>query len=182
MLPLTLVVSALSLLSSQLVSAQDSVPPAVVTPAAPGLKFLYTAFVLCTPDIAAGQGPGPAGIRKTIPIVGGNVTGPLINGNIADVGADWGMVDPLTGVFSADTRYNVVTDDGAVIFLRTSGPTIGSNLHLRVQFETGSEKYYWLNEIITIGVLTPISVTAEELVLRIDTWHFADEPESSSFA
>ncbi|KAF1813796.1 hypothetical protein P152DRAFT_472611 [Eremomyces bilateralis CBS 781.70] len=181
MLALTLVVSALSLLSSQLVSAQDSVPAAVATPAAPELKFLYTAYVLCTPDIA-GQGQGPAGTRKTIPIVGGNVTGPLINGDIADVGADWGTVDPVSGVFSADTRYNIVTDDGAVIFLRTSGPTVGNTLHLRVQLETGSEKYYWLNEIIAIGVLTPISITAEGSVLRIDTWHFADEPETSSFA
>ncbi|KAF1814733.1 hypothetical protein P152DRAFT_369307, partial [Eremomyces bilateralis CBS 781.70] len=115
-------------------------------PPAPRLKFLYTAFVECTANIAGEK--GPAGVRSTIPIVGGNVTGPLIKGKIADVGADWGTTDPQTGVFSADTRYNVITDDGAVIFLRTSGPQISGKLHLRVQLETGSKKYYWLNNII----------------------------------
>ena len=34
------------------------------------------------------QGPCPAGVRRIIPIIGGQVVGPLINGRILDVGAD----------------------------------------------------------------------------------------------
>lgn len=70
-------------------------------------------------------------------------------GKILDVGADWGLVDPKTNIFSADTRYNLRTDDGENIFVQTSGPTAPQGgLHLRLVFETGSRKYYWLNNII----------------------------------
>lgn len=66
-----------------------------------------------------------------------------------NVGADWGRVDPRTNIFSADTRYNLRTDDGADIFIRTSGPQVpDGHLHLRLVFETGSPKYYWLNNIV----------------------------------
>lgn len=70
-------------------------------------------------------------------------------GSILDVGADWGTVDPKTEIFSADTRYNLRTDDGADIFVQTSGPKAPSgNLHLRLVFETGHENYYWLNNVV----------------------------------
>lgn len=70
-------------------------------------------------------------------------------GKILDVGADWGTTDPRTNVFSADTRYNLRTNDGANIFIRTEGPKSPSGqLHLRLIFETGSEKYYWMNNIV----------------------------------
>lgn len=70
-------------------------------------------------------------------------------GKILDVGADWGLVDPRTGIFSADTRYNFRTHDGEDIFLQTSGPKAESgDLHLRIIMETGSEKYYWVNNIV----------------------------------
>ncbi|OQO14833.1 hypothetical protein B0A48_00215 [Cryoendolithus antarcticus] len=119
---------------------------------------------------------GPRGIRTTIPIVGGNVTGPRINGKILDVGADWGLTDPSTGIFSADTRYNVQTDDGANIFLQTSGPAQpNGNLHLRLVFETGDLKYYWLNNIVAVGVLSAVSSTNTSFLLKIDAWHLSGE-------
>ena len=63
------------------------------------------------------------------------------------------MVD-RNGTFSADTRYQLQTDDGANIFIRTNGPTqANGNLHLHLNFETGSSKYYWLNDIVAVGVL-----------------------------
>lgn len=72
-----------------------------------------------------------------------------MTGKILDVGADWGLVDPQTGIFSADTRYNFRTHDGENIFLQTSGPKSPSGqLHLRLVFETGSRKYYWLNNVV----------------------------------
>ncbi|KAL4989159.1 hypothetical protein BDW68DRAFT_157571 [Aspergillus falconensis] len=70
-------------------------------------------------------------------------------GTILDVGADWGIVDSKTGIFSADTRYNLRTNDGADIFIQTSGPRAPSgNLHLRLLFETGHPNYYWLNNVV----------------------------------
>ncbi|EON63513.1 hypothetical protein W97_02741 [Coniosporium apollinis CBS 100218] len=72
-----------------------------------------------------------------------------MSGKILDIGADWGINDPQTGIFSADTRYNLQTDDGANIFIQTSGPSQArGGLHLRIIFETGDKNYYWLNNIV----------------------------------
>jgi hypothetical protein len=74
---------------------------------------------------------------------------------VLNVGADWGLIDK-EGTFSADTRYQLQTDDGAHIFIRTSGPAqADGKIHLRMEFETGNSKYYWLNNIVAVGVLTP---------------------------
>ena len=70
-------------------------------------------------------------------------------GKILDVGADWSLIDPRTNIFSADTRYNLSTDDGADIFIQTAGPKApDGHLHLRLAFEIGSPIYYWLNNIV----------------------------------
>lgn len=88
--------------------------------------------------------------------VGSLIKVPLCSGIVSDLGADWGITDNNTGIFSADTRYNLVTDDGANIFIQTSGPKQpDGHIHLRAIFETGHPDYYWLNEIVAVGVLTP---------------------------
>ena len=84
-------------------------------PSPPGLTFLYTSFVIVTWPILIGN--GPHGQRFTVPIVGGNFSGPRLSGTILDVGADWGTVDLNTGIFSPHTRYNFQTDDGTDIYL-----------------------------------------------------------------
>ncbi|KAL4881618.1 hypothetical protein BJY04DRAFT_188458 [Aspergillus karnatakaensis] len=141
-------------------------------PSPPELSFLYTAFVHCRGTLM--NEDGPRGTRRAIPIVGGNFTGPRLSGQILDLGADWGTVDPKTKIFSADTRYNLRTNDGADIFVQTSGPMAPSgSLHLRMVFETGSREYYWLNNIVVIGRLTAVEYGNDSSVLRIDAWNFA---------
>lgn len=50
-------------------------------PQTPNLSYLYTAYVQCAGNQLEDPGPsGPAGMRKTIPIVGGNFTGPRLSG------------------------------------------------------------------------------------------------------
>lgn len=50
-------------------------------PPTPELSYLYTAYVQCAGNLLGSQQtPGPFGIRKTIPIVGGNFTGPRLSG------------------------------------------------------------------------------------------------------
>ncbi|PYH95476.1 hypothetical protein BO71DRAFT_397934 [Aspergillus ellipticus CBS 707.79] len=170
---------------------------AVSPPPAPELSFLYTAFVDVKGTVM--QSPGPHGIRRTIPIVGGNFTGPRLSGEILAVGGDWGLVDPQTGIFHAETRYNLKTDDGETIMIQTTGPQLpNGQLHLHLMFETGSRKYYWMNDIVgmfaptleptwntemhkistdhglslclAIGILTDV-VTTPDRVLRIDVWN-----------
>ncbi|KAL4864747.1 hypothetical protein BDV12DRAFT_8609 [Aspergillus spectabilis] len=165
--------TTLAIFSSQVSARPDK-------PTAPALQFLYTAYVECTNTLM--ESNGPHGIRKAIPIVGGNFTGPRLSGKILDVGADWGLEDPATGIFSADTRYNFRTDDGADIFLQTSGPKAPSgDLHLRLVFETGDRRYYWLNNIVAVGVLTNVGSTNSSSLLKIDAWNFVSDWNSTTF-
>jgi len=91
-----------------------------------------------------------------------------------NLGADWGLVDNR-GIFSADTRYQLVTDDGANIFIRTTGPdTANGLLHLNGKFETGSTKYWWLNNIVSVGILH-----AGDGWVAIDMWQLLTNATSS---
>ncbi|PVH80794.1 hypothetical protein DL98DRAFT_357430, partial [Cadophora sp. DSE1049] len=120
-------------------------------PNAPRLTYLYTANVTLGPTIQYGD--GPKGNRVAIPIIGGTFDGPKMKGTIINLGADWGVTDNF-GVFNPDTRYGFKTDDGANIYLQTSGPQKQDGLlHLRLLFETGNANYTWLNEIVAVGVL-----------------------------
>jgi hypothetical protein len=99
-------------------------------------------------------------------------------GTILNLGADWGLYDS-NGTFSADTRYNLVTDDGANIFAQTSGPQQpdGPWAFLRIILQTGSEKYYWLNYVVAVGVLTR---TADGI--HIEAWQLTHSDNSTGAA
>lgn len=60
------------------------------------------------------MGPGRAGNRRIIPIVGGTVSGSVLNGKVLNIGADWQTIFH-DGVAELDTRYAMETDDGATI-------------------------------------------------------------------
>lgn len=86
-------------------------------------------------------------------------------GTIINLGADWGITDPL-GNFNPDSRYGLKTNDGANIFIHTQGPTQkDGKIHLSVFFETGSANYSFLNEVVAVGILTAGSNT-----VAIDVW------------
>ncbi|KAK2055722.1 hypothetical protein LY76DRAFT_519897 [Colletotrichum caudatum] len=121
-------------------------------PQTPKLTYLYTLTALLNSSIEIGT--GIYSDRKAIPIIGGTFSGPRLNGTVLDLGADWGLTDQK-GVFHPDTRYNLKTNDGANIYIQTSGSAQpNGKIYLRQIFETGSEEYYWLNNVVSVGVLT----------------------------
>ncbi|BGO93247.1 hypothetical protein NBRC10512_000100 [Rhodotorula toruloides] len=144
---------------------------APVTP--PEFKWLYTAIVKCPADLLRGD-VGPYGQRKAIPIVGGYLEGPGINGTFRNLGADWGVVDPRSGIFTADTRYNAVLSDGSDLYFNTFGPkTQDGSLHLHIKIETGSAAYYHLNHVVAVGVLHNLGHDDLNVsTLRIDAFDF----------
>lgn len=101
-------------------------------------------------------------------ILGGTAKGPVLNGEIMPVGEDWALLKP-DGTLEVDVRTLLRTDDGALIHVYWEGLWHGSKqvmdrilagqdvspeeYYLRVtpRFETQSEKYYWLNNVIAIG-------------------------------
>lgn len=114
------------------------------------------------------MGRGKAGRRRIIPIIGGTVTGPLINGTILDVGADWQTVY-ADGSANLDTRYALETDDCAVIEIINLGLRHGPAevleriaagdsvphdryyMRTHARLESGDPRYAWVNNALFVG-------------------------------
>lgn len=58
-------------------------------------------------------------------------------------------------------------------------------MQLRVVFETGDKDYYWLNNVVAVGLLSNVEGGGEDsFLLKIDVWHvsclpFSDQPVGS---
>ncbi|KAE8823831.1 hypothetical protein PTNB85_09956 [Pyrenophora teres f. teres] len=173
---------ALSLLSPLATATKPPTFPPLHIPAnitklpvvPPGFNFLYTMQVNCKAGLY--DDAVPHGIRTAIPIVEGEFRGPRLNGRVINLGADWGLTDPRTNIFSADTRYQIQTYDGAWIYVRTSGASQpGGESHLRVVFETGDRRYYWLNSVVSVAVLNTVLDYEGGYWLQIDVWNLGKE-------
>jgi hypothetical protein len=79
---------------------------------APSLDFVFEARVSVTPAIEAGAVPG--GRRRIIPITGGVVEGPRLNGTVIAGGADWQIVR-ADGMIDLTARYTIKAEDGTLI-------------------------------------------------------------------
>ena len=115
------------------------------------------------------MGQGRAGQRRIIPIVGGTVTGPRLQGTILNLGADWQTVFD-SGLAELDTRYAMETHDGALIEIRNYGFRHGPKevleavargedispdayyMRTHARLETGDERYNWVNQTLFLGV------------------------------
>ena len=99
---------------------------------------------------------------------GGWVKGPAISGEIVPPSGDWLRVLP-NGTSELDVRVSIKADDGSFIFVKyggriampadaakrlEAGESLGSDdLYFITSptFETSSEKYGWLNDIVAVG-------------------------------
>ena len=113
-------------------------------------------------------GEAPHGRRRIIPITGGRVSGERLAGRVLPGGADWQVIRS-DGVAELDARYTLETEDKALIYVRNfgyrhgppevikrlaAGETVDPSLYyMRTtpRFETGAERYQWLNRIICVG-------------------------------
>lgn len=104
------------------------------------------------------------GRRVIYPVPGGTIEGPHIRGSVLAFGADF-AVTRTDGVGALDIRAIVRTDDGAEIYADYPGlnhdqplgplgalPEGEAYFRTTPRFETGSEKYSWLNRIFAVGV------------------------------
>jgi hypothetical protein len=116
------------------------------------------------------------GRRRIIPITGGKLEGPLLNGEILNNGADWQVVT-ADGLAVIDTRYLLRLDDGSLAYLQTRGYRHGpadvmaelargsevdpSTYYFRVylDFETSSSAYAWLNRTLAVGYAMRLATT-----------------------
>jgi hypothetical protein len=114
-------------------------------------------------------GSVPHGTRSIIPIAGGDFEGPRLRGKVLPGGGDW-LLLRSDGVLELDLRITLETDDHAQIYMTFQGLRHGppdaiaalgrgevvepSRYYFRTlpRFETSTDKYSFLNRIITVGV------------------------------
>ncbi len=110
----------------------------------------------------------PLGDRRIGEISGGRFEGERLRGKILSSGSDWQTVRD-DGAWSINVRLVLETDDGQLIGMTYQGirhgpkevlaalgrgePVSPSAYYMRVMpvFETGSEKYGWLNRVVAVG-------------------------------
>jgi hypothetical protein len=98
--------------------------------------------------------PGVA--RVIVPVSGGTFTGPKVKGTVVGPGGDWILRRP-DGSSILDVRIILQTDDSQKIYMTYRWINItppGGTQYWRIVpvFETGAEKYAWLNNIVAVGV------------------------------
>ena len=123
-------------------------------------------------DVIAPQNVGttPLGTRRIVPVTGGTFSGDRLRGTVLpSAAADW-IIVRNNGSVLLDVRLTLKTDDDALIFMTYRGirhatPEVAKQLasgekvdpsqyYFRTSpvFETGSDKYEWLNNIICVAV------------------------------
>ena len=87
-------------------------------PVPPPLAHVFTAHVAVGP--VRTLGPIGIGTRRIIPILGGTVAGPRLNGTVLDGGADWQIIRP-DGTAVLVARYMLRAEDGTLISVVNRG-------------------------------------------------------------
>jgi len=134
---------------------------------APELRFAFEIDVEVATPLDLGQ--TQAGHRRVVPIAGGAVSGPRLQGRVLPVGADWQILRP-EGTADLDARYTIQSDDGALIYVMNRGVRHGppevlarlnrgervdpASYYFRsaASFETGAPQHAWLTRAVVVGV------------------------------
>ena len=96
------------------------------------------------------------GTMSTIAVTGGWFEGPQLKGRLVPPGGDW-LVRRPDGSLHLDVRVTLQTDDDARILMTYRGVSYtppGGQYYGRIMpvFQTGAERYLWLNRLVSVGV------------------------------
>jgi len=112
-------------------------------------------------------GPGPIGTRMYYEVTGGEMIGDRLRGTVLG-GGEWALIGP-DGFLRVDVRAQVKTNDGAHLYVQYLGllemnqavlgaleSGVGTEysdqyFFTNPRFETGDERYAWLNTTFFIG-------------------------------
>lgn len=133
----------------------------------PSLEHVCDIAVTIAPPIEIGQ--TPSGLRRIIPITGGTVTGPRLQGKVLNGGADFQLIVGGGTQAHLDARYVIQSDDGTNIFVQNTAlrftsaenslrimqgePVDPSAVYFRCQpkLEASAVAWQWVNESQFIG-------------------------------
>ena len=133
----------------------------------PTLEHVCDLAVTIAPAVEVGH--TPAGLRRMIPITGGSVSGPRLNGKVMAGGADFQLI--LGGGTQAhlDARYVIELEDGSRVFVQNTALRVASvensqrimngqavnpdEIYFRCQpkLEATASPWAWLSESQFIG-------------------------------
>jgi hypothetical protein len=113
-------------------------------------------------------GAGPHGERRYVPLGGGTVAGPELNGKLVEGGIDWQLLR-ADGVLEIAAHYVIRSDDGALIEVRSDGLRHGPDAVMQrlargeavardeyffrtlVRFTTGAAAWLHLNKVMALA-------------------------------
>ena len=128
-------------------------------------RYVFTITVRIGEVTSAGE--IGTGVRRIIPIIGGEVKGE-VNGTVCAFGADFQIIRP-NELIELEAKYAFETDDGAVVYVENKGLRFGpvellqklkrgepvdpKLIYFRTvpKFETGAEKYRWLMQNLFVA-------------------------------
>ena len=114
-------------------------------------------------------GPAKHGERRYVPLGGGSVVGPELNGTLVEGGVDW-QVNRADGVLDIAAHYVIRTDDGALVEVQSdgmrhgpadvmarlaSGEAVGRDAYFFrtiMRFTTGAPQWAHLNKVLAVAV------------------------------
>ena len=99
-------------------------------------------------------GDGPKGSRLLVDVTSIEVESDRIRAKLAaNDAADWLTIGPDAEVGCVDVRFTLETDDGAFIYVEYGGRADLKNglITTAPTFQTGDERYAWLNRIQAVG-------------------------------
>src|SRR4029079_1019259 len=143
----------------------DDIDRFIVT--APALRFAFAVKARVGP--IQDLGPTARGHRRIIDILGGEVHGPRLTGEILPGGADWQM-GRAAGTTEVVARYTIKSSTGALIYVQNEGLRVASpdilarmsrgeavpfdRYHFRrtPRFDTAESSLKWLERATFVGV------------------------------
>ena len=113
-------------------------------------------------------GSTPSGTRQIHDLVGGRFEGAKLRGTVLPSGGDWLLVG-ADGVGRLDVRATLETEDGARLYVQYPGVLVTNDkvfaalsqggetqfgdtyFVTQPRFETGDERYAWLNSLLAVA-------------------------------
>src|ERR1700681_2398272 len=147
----------------------------------PVLETKYVFTITARIGDVTSAGDIGTGVRRIIPIIGGEVKGEGISGKVLSFGADFQIVRP-NELIELEAKYAFETNDGAVVYVENKGMRFGpvellqrlkrgepvdpKLIYCRTvpKFETGSEKSRWRMQNLFIG---PAARHADRVVIDV---------------
>ena len=152
-------------------------------PSAPAL--LPMTRIRCEVGALVTLGPSPGGERRYVPLGGGTVQGPELNGSLVEGGVDW-QVARADGVLEIAAHYVIRAEDGGLIEVRSDGlrhgpPQVMERLargeavprddyffRTLMRFTTGAPAWQHLNKVMALAV-----GQREARAVLLDVYRFA---------